>query len=87
MKRGVTMFDAFVRFAYGIISHEASNQGGGKGGQPGYRPRAPEPESPEEEASADWHPEADSLRISRNCRTQRMAADSDAADPGPSPRA
>ena len=66
------MFDAFVRFAYGIISHEASNQGGGSGGHPGYRGRAHPPPAEEAEVPEDLHLDADSLRISRNFWALRM---------------
>jgi hypothetical protein len=58
------MFDAFIRFANGIISHEASHHGGGSGGQPGSRGREPQP-PPEEAPLEDLHLEADSLTISR----------------------
>lgn len=61
------MFDAFIRFAYGIISHEASNHGGGSGGQPGYRGRDPQP-PPEDLSLDDLHLDADSLTISRAFR-------------------
>ncbi len=58
------MFDAFIRFAYGIISHEASNHGGGSGAQPGTRGRDPQPPA-EDEPLDDLHLDADSLSISR----------------------
>jgi hypothetical protein len=57
------MFDAFIRFAYGIISHEASNHGGGRGGQPGSRGKAPQPPA-EDEPLDDLHLDADSLTLS-----------------------
>lgn len=58
------MFDAFVRFANGIISHEASNRGGGGGGQPGSRGKAPKP-PPDDEPLDDLHLDADFLTLSR----------------------
>lgn len=58
------MFDAFIRFANGIISHEASRQGGGGGGQQGSRGRTPQP-PPDVELLEEFHLDADSLTISR----------------------
>lgn len=59
------MFDAFIRFANGIISHEASNHGGGGGSQMGYRGRAPDPPGEEEPPPDDLRLSSDSLTISR----------------------
>lgn len=56
------MFDAFARFANGIIGHEASNHGGG-GGRPAYYviPLAPEEEA---EKAPELHLAGDTLRLS-----------------------
>lgn len=55
------MFDAFGRFANGIISHESSNQGGG-GGHHAYR--APQQDTKEQHAEQELHLAADSLQLS-----------------------
>lgn len=59
------MFDAFVRFANGIISHEAAPRGGGGGGHSGSRPRGdPRDPPPEAEPQDDLHMASDSLSLS-----------------------
>lgn len=64
------MFAAFERFANGIISHEASNQGGG-GGHAFYSPTA-RPQEGEEEKEAELHLASDSLKLS-NSRPLRIS--------------
>lgn len=56
------MFDAFGRFANGIISHESSSQGGGGGHNAYYR--APLSEPQQEKKEAELHLAADSLQLS-----------------------
>lgn len=72
------MFDAFIRFANGIITHEASNHGGGGGSQMGYRGRAPDPPE-EDEPPEDLRLTSDSLTISRAFWVSR-ALPADAVD-------
>lgn len=64
------MFDAFARFANGIIGHEASNQGGGGGRHAIYLAG----QAPAEEAEKDpeLHLAGDTLRLS-NPRAPRNA--------------
>ncbi len=56
------MFDAFARFANGIIGHEASNQGGGGGRHALYV--AARALSAEEEGDPELHLAGDTLRLS-----------------------
>ncbi|HEY9856873.1 MAG TPA: hypothetical protein V6D05_14110 [Stenomitos sp.] len=56
------MFDAFARFANGIIGHEASNQGGGGGRHACYV--APQAPAEEDEKAPELHLAGDTLRLS-----------------------
>jgi len=56
------MFDAFARFANGIIGHEASNHGGGGGRHALYV--APQAPAEEDEKAPDLHLAGDTLRLS-----------------------
>lgn len=64
------MFDAFSRFVNGIISHEASNHGGGSGGG-GYRGQQQPEEEPAEQPS-DLHLDHDSLRLSSSFKLSKL---------------
>lgn len=56
------MFDAFAKFANGIIGHEASNHGGGGGRNAMYM--AMQAPTEEEEKAPELHLRGDSLRLS-----------------------
>lgn len=64
------MFDAFARFANGIIGHEASNHGGG-GGRPAVYV-APQAPAEEDEKAPELHLAGDTLRLS-NPRAPRIS--------------
>lgn len=69
------MFDAFGRFANGIISHESSNQGGGGGHQGSYRPPQNEANKEEGESALRLAPDSLKLSSSRSLRVSMLHAE------------